>query len=191
VAFDFTGGTFQIPQAQLADDPGVYTGRILVSDGGNTAEMTNGALFNICNYSNGGVELCGNGIDDDCDGIVDNALPPGPASVELNPQPQPPGGVVFTRLPNPNAQSWDVVYGDLGPVRSSGGNFSGATRGCLADDSTDTSVAASPVPSPGQVLFFAARGNNCAGPGTYDSGDPRQAGSRDAGINASTASCRP
>ncbi len=190
VAFDITGGTLQIPQAQLADDPGVYTGRILVSDGANTAEMTNGALFNICNYSNGGIDLCGNGIDDDCDGIPDNPLPPGPASVELNPQPFPPGPTGFTWPADPNAQSYDVAYGDLGLVRSSGGNFSGATQGCLADDSTGTSVAVSPVPSPGQVLFFAARGNNCAGPGTYDSGDPRQAGSRDAGINASTASCR-
>jgi hypothetical protein len=191
VAFDITDGTLQILHDRLADDPGIYTGRILVSDGANTSETTNGALFNICNTSNGGIDICGNGIDDDCDGIVDDPLPPGPSSVELNPQPFPPGPAGFTWPADPNAQSYDVVYGDLILVRNSGGGFAGATLGCLAENTTSTSVAASSAPSPGQVFFFVARGTNCTGPGTYDSGDPGQVISRDAGINGSTASCRP
>ena len=41
------------------------------------------------------------------------------------------------------------------------------------------------------AYLFLVRGNNCSGPGTYDSGSTAQAGPRDAGINASPNACRP
>ncbi len=89
VGIELTGSSFRIPHTLLADAPGLYTGRVLVSDGVNTAEVSRGQLFSICNLQNGGLELC-NGVDDDCDGLTDNT-PPGPVeSVMLNPQPYPP-----------------------------------------------------------------------------------------------------
>jgi hypothetical protein len=190
VATDITGTTFQIPQERMADTPGTYSGRLLVSDGVNTTEIWNGALLTICNLSNGGLELC-NGIDDNCDGIVDNAALPGPEQVELNPQPLPPGGAAMQWTADPLAQSYDAVYGDLGVLLARGGDFTGSTLGCLADDLTSTSLGTLPDPPAGTAFWFLVRGSNCTGPGTYDSGDPAQAASRDAGIDASPAACRP
>ena len=194
VAIDIVGTTFRIPQERMADAPGPYTGRLLVSDGVNTTEIFNGALFNICNLSNGGVEFC-NGLDDDCDGIVDNAAPPGAEQVQLNPQPFPPapGGTatMMQWVADPLAQSFDAVYGDLNILRDSGGNFTQATLGCLADNVTAPPVGPLPDPPPGHAFWFELRGNNCSGPGTYDSGDAAQVGSRDAEINASPRACRP
>jgi hypothetical protein len=192
MAIDIAAGTFTIPQEPLGDAPGTYTGRVLVSDGVNTTEAWNGALFNICALSNGGVELC-NGIDDDCNGTVDDAPHPGSEQVALNPQPFPPapGGIVMQWTPDPAAQSYDAVFGDVGRLRSSGGNFTTAVLGCLADNTTATSIGPLPDPPVGAAYWFELRGNNCSGPGTYDSGDPAQAGSRDPEINASPAACRP
>jgi hypothetical protein len=194
LAIDIGAGTFTIPQERLADAPGIYRGRVLVSDGVNTTEVLNGALFNICVLSNGGVELC-NGIDDDCDGTVDNAAHPGSEQVSLNPQPFPPapGGfaVMLQWTADPLAQSYDVVYGDVTSLRTSGGNFTGSVLGCLADDLTATSAGPLPDPPVGRAFWFELRGNNCSGPGTYDSGGPAQVGSRDAEIDASPLACHP
>jgi hypothetical protein len=191
MAVDISGGVFRIPHDRMAGAPGRYAGRLLVSDGVNTSELRSDALFNLCNFSNGGVELC-NGIDDNCDGTTDNAAAPGPVSVELNPQPFPPApGIVLTWTVDPLAQTHDVVFGDAGVLRSTGGDYMRATLGCLADDFTGTTLASLPTPPVGRAYWFAVRGNNCAGPGTYDSGSPSQVGSRDPGINASPDACRP
>ncbi len=134
-------------------------------------------------------EIC-NGIDDNCDGIIDNGAAPGPVDVRLNPQPFPPGPELsWTAVPA--AQSYDVVFADLGRLRNSGGDFALATQGCLADNVTETSLGLLPTPVPNQAFLILVRGNNCAGPGTYDSGAPSQVGSRDPGINAAPATCHP
>jgi hypothetical protein len=194
LAIDITGSTFTVPHEQMAGSPGLYAGRVLVSDGVNTREVFNGALFNICTLNNGGVETC-NGIDDDCDGAVDNGPLPGPEQVQLNPQPFPPapGGmaVMMQWAADPSALSYDVVYGDLGRLRDSSGNFTIATIGCLGENLSATSTGPLPDPLPGQALWFEIRGNGCSGPGTYDSGDAVQVGARDAEINASPAACHP
>jgi hypothetical protein len=190
MGMEIPGNTFTIPHARMAGAPGTYDGRLLVSDGVNTSEIYQGPLFTICNLSNGGVEIC-NGLDDDCDGIVDNGANPGPVTdVTLNPQPLPPGGgPMLTWTAESLAQSYDVVYGDLGALLGSGGDFSVAILGCIAEDTTATSVEHPPNPNAGQAYFYLVRGNNCIGPGTYDSGSSSQSGPRDAGINASPVSC--
>ena len=191
VGLDVPGGTLRIPHDRMTDAPGTYTGRLLVSDGVNTTEMQGGALFTICNLSNGGLEIC-NGIDDDCNGTTDDAPLPGPISVQLNPQPFPPdGSPSLSWLSDPLSQTHDVVYGDPSVLRATGGDFSRATLGCLGDNLTTNSIGLPPVPRVGQAFWFDVRGNDCSGPGTYNSGDAGQVGSRDAGINASPAACRP
>src|SRR5262245_21455067 len=89
----------------------------------------------------------------------------------------------------PAAQTYDVVVGDLVHLRSKDGEFTAATLGCLASETTVTSAAFNATPSPGQGFWILVRGSNVSGHGTYDTGEAGQAGSRDAEIDASPLSC--
>ena len=91
---------------------------------------------------------------------------------------------------DPNAQTFDVVMLDAGMLNGSGGDFSSAVMGCLAEDVTASSLGPLPIPPMGQAFLFIVRGNNCAGAGTYDSGMSEQVAPRDPGINASPVSCQ-
>jgi hypothetical protein len=64
-----------------------------------------------------------------------------------------------------------------------------ATDACVAAATAATTVPFTADPPEGEAWWFVARGRNCGGAGTWDSGDPSQVGSRDAGINASAVTC--
>jgi hypothetical protein len=87
------------------------------------------------------------------------------------------------------ATAYDLVAGGLLSLRGSGGNFTTATQACLADDTPLTNVTDGSIPAAGDGRWYLLRGLSCGGNGTYDSGDPRQVGSRDSEINASTNAC--
>jgi hypothetical protein len=87
------------------------------------------------------------------------------------------------------ATGHDVVFGSLGVLRTLGGDFSGATMGCIADNRTTGSVRYEGDPVPGEGLWFLLRGVNCGGAGTYDSGQPSPHAPRDPGIAASGVDC--
>ncbi len=142
-----------------------------------------------CNDTNPSVhpgvpELC-NGVDDECDGTIDNAAPPGPLDSLTLRSDEP----AIAWDPGPPTEVYDVVYGSLGGLLSSAGDFTAATQGCLAQSTAETSATFSASPAVGEGFWIAVRGNNCAGSGTYDSGDPGQVGSRDSEVNASPYSC--
>ena len=86
------------------------------------------------------------------------------------------------------ALGYDVVEGDLGLLRSSGGDFSVATTGCLGNDLPGLSLSHVSAPRSGQGLFFLVRFNGVASPG-FDSVFDSQIGSRNAEIAASPSSC--
>ena len=87
----------------------------------------------------------------------------------------------------PGAQGYDVVCGDLGFLRWSGGDFTGAVDLCMADDHPDTSMEYDLSVESGAGLWFLVR--DCDPQGSYDSGGASQAGPRDAGIDASPLAC--
>lgn len=87
------------------------------------------------------------------------------------------------------AVSYDVVQGDLGTLRATGGDFTAATESCLAADTTATQHLSSGVPAPGEETWFLVRGGGCGGDGTYDTGEPSLLGSRDAEVDAAASSC--
>jgi hypothetical protein len=172
---DIAGDTATVPHDQLADAAGTYIGRVLVSDGLDGAEVQSGPLFTLCNYANQGVEVC-NGIDDDCDGVLDNAVRPG-------------GGVVVTMLdgsvtwnPIAGAETYDVVRGSGSALRTSG-SFGDSLLGCLGNDVVGTSVPFDANPPSGEWWWFLVRASNCAGAGTYGSGP------RDSGIGSNATAC--
>lgn len=80
---------------------------------------------------------------------------------------------------------YDVIRGDLGPLRASGGNFSIATQECLGNDLSVTGVNYSLNPMPGQGYWFLVRAIRGSIVGTYDTLQPKQVASRDPGIAAS------
>lgn len=84
---------------------------------------------------------------------------------------------------------YDVVRGDLGALRAAAGDFSAATRQCLADNRVPTTLPFSAIQAAGEGWWFLVRKVAPTGPGTYDSGGASQSGSRDAGIAASANTC--
>jgi hypothetical protein len=82
----------------------------------------------------------------------------------------------------------DVVYGDLGTLQSSGGNFALATAGCLEDDLFETWANIPSNPAVGQGYWYLVRPADCGG-GSYDDGSAGQVQSSDPGILASGVAC--
>jgi uncharacterized membrane protein len=89
----------------------------------------------------------------------------------------------------PSATGYDLVRGSLSLLSATGGDFTQATTDCLENDLTGTSRDDADTPYDGDGFWYLVRGSNCGGGATFDSGAPSQAGSRDAGIQASSSTC--
>jgi hypothetical protein len=134
------------------------------------------------------VEVC-NGVDDDCDGVIDDSIPPVVGSPDLSVIGSG-GSSTISWTPLPNGQGGDLVRGRISTLASSGGNFTMATEICLANDLPDRSLSDGGKPPAGDAYWYLAREvNTCSGPGTYDEGVPSQVGQRDAEIAASPVAC--
>jgi glucose/arabinose dehydrogenase len=132
----------------------------------------------------GTVEICGDGKDNDCDGLVDNGSVPGPMlSFRVDHD-----KMFWTALPG--AQTYDVVRGSLNGLRNSLGDFATYTQECLDNNDPGTIlIYPSNPPAAGSVQWYMVRANNCAGAGTWNDGSPTQAANRDPGISVSTHTC--
>jgi len=129
------------------------------------------------NVNPGAVDVCGDGIDNDCDGIADDG---GPLTAASGMTVTDAGGGTVAWTPLAGANGYDVVRGSLATLAASHGDFSLATSACLADNVNLTSLTDGGVPAAGSGVWYLVRGENCGGAGTYDSGAASQAGSRDA-----------
>lgn len=89
----------------------------------------------------------------------------------------------------PLATAFDVVRGDLNALRQSGGDFTAATRLCLADDTASLALPYTGVPNPGEGYWFVVRPVTSTEIGTYDSDGAGQWASRDSGIEAAPTAC--
>ena len=87
------------------------------------------------------------------------------------------------------ASSYDLLRGDLGTLRETGGDFTAATRVCVVDDWGAPALAYAGVPMPGEAFWFLVRANAGTQTGSYDSGGAGQVGSRDAEIEAAPLAC--
>jgi hypothetical protein len=97
-----------------------------------------------------------------------------------------PPDVQISWSPVGTAATYDVVRGDLGLLRQVNGNFGQSVLGCVADDTTATSVTVAGDPPPGSAFYYLVRSHPC---GTYDDGSESLAAGRDASIAASGNAC--
>jgi len=147
-----------------------------------------GTYTYACTPGTPATELC-NGIDDNCDGSIDNGIVPPGALTSLTMTKQAAGSANMSWSALATAQSYDAVRGSLNTLRSSAGNFTTSTAACLANDIAASPVTDSSVPTTGTGFWYLVRGGNCVGAGTYDESAASQSGSRDAEIAASPNAC--
>lgn len=89
-----------------------------------------------------------------------------------------------------NAAAYDVVEGELGALRSTGGDFSSSVRSCLADGLEATSLDVEEAdPPPGGAFWYLVRPVLGLCQGSYDEEAPSLAGSRDEELSAVAGSC--
>ncbi|MCU0230892.1 MAG: cohesin domain-containing protein [Acidobacteria bacterium] len=144
-----------------------------------------------CNNANAQVrpglpEVC-DGLDNDCDGFTDNAPLPGNSAALAGTRVGAAARLAWPAFAR--ATGYDTVRGSLATLRATGG-FAGATLACLADDAPATTLDDAPLPTAADGFWYAVRGVNCGGAGSYDdSAGTGQAGPRDPGISASPHAC--
>jgi hypothetical protein len=133
----------------------------------------------------GETEVC-DGMDNNCDTVIDEGFPtPGLSSgllIGIDKQ-------TFSWDGEPVADRYDVVKGDLIALRSSNGNFNASLLDCLENDSGDTSAPDGLDPGSGAGWYYLVRAVADCKEGSYDSGQPSQIGLRDDEIDASLNSC--
>jgi uncharacterized membrane protein len=131
-----------------------------------------------------------NGVDDDCDGMVDEPSSP-LVSIAMGA-----GNTLVSWDAVIAATGYDVFAGDLQELRAGTGDYASlSSAACLGNDLATTSVSAgNGLPAPGNGKFFLVRAVGCAGAGTYDEDGAghfgsRQSGLRDAGIQSLPEAC--
>lgn len=131
----------------------------------------------------GAPERC-NGLDDDCDGAA-----PGEGPFDV---------VRGLRFLDRETLAWDesaagpyydVVRGDLGTLLGANGNFIVATDTCVVGNRPVATATDATIPLEGSGLYYCVAGGSISCPGTFEDGDPSQAGTRTSEILGSAGAC--
>lgn len=145
-----------------------------------------------CSGTGGPSEETCDGLDNDCDGAIDNGEPSiiGSPSLTIGPIDEH-GRAIFTWTPVPGATRYDVIRGSLGRLRSSDGDFSQSVTACIRHDyEGGTTVPWYPsIDSDPTATWYLVRGKNSLCAGSYDSDGPGQVGARDEEIGSAVYPC--
>src|SRR6185436_3001186 len=134
----------------------------------------------------GAIESC-NSVDDDCNGVVDDAVVP--SGIPIVGIAQTGGDTVLAWSPIATATGYDIVRGALSSLAIHSGDFSQSVEFCLGDDLSTPSVVDPSNPAADAGYWYLVRPTSCGGPGSYDGADSAQTAPRDSGIDASPYTC--
>jgi hypothetical protein len=135
----------------------------------------------------GAPETC-DGIDDDCNGLIDDVLaaPTGAATLTED---RSGTDAILSWSAIPGATAYDIVKGDLLALREGGGNFTASTGACLANDLGALSAQDTESLVPGTAVWHLVRASGCGVSGSFDEPGTSQVASRDPGIQGAGAAC--
>ena len=145
-----------------------------------------GTVQNSCAPGTPQTEVC-NGIDDDCDGTIDNAAPL-TATATLQITMGSGGAVHLAWSAVAGASGYDLLRGDVATLVTGQGNFGAAVDACLANDSAALTGTDADMPPLDGAFFYILRAVNCGG-GTWDEGDAAQVAPRGPSIATSPSAC--
>jgi hypothetical protein len=151
-----------------------------------TTSCVGGSVHDSCAPGAPATETC-NGVDDNCDGIVDNAAPM-TAIADLNVTLSGTSGTALSWPAVSGASAYDLLRGDAGTLVSTGGNFGQAVTTCLDNNMAGLNTTDAAVPQPDAAFFYLLRAVNCGG-GSWESGDAAQAAPRNPSIAAAPFAC--
>jgi len=136
----------------------------------------------------GTTETC-NGIDDDCNGRIDDGVPHPTGALTMT-MAKSNGNVTMSWNAVPHAVQYDVISGDLQELRSASGHYQFLSQAhCSGNDVSGTSMFTGPNPTAGQGQFWLMRAVGCTGLGPYDEGVPSQVSTRGQEIGAALWAC--
>jgi hypothetical protein len=128
-------------------------------------------------------ETC-NGLDDDCDTLVDEGIPIPTASPNISVN-KGSGAIAILSWPAvPGATAYDIVTGDLTQLRTAHTFQFLSSGACVGDDETGPTFSANVPVNPGSGIWWVMRPLNCDGDGSYGSGAAKERPGRDAEINS-------
>ena len=123
-----------------------------------------GFLQDTCVPGGPSAETCNNGIDEDCDGTVDDPIPTGTPNVVLS---RLAGGVArLTWTAVSGATGYDVARGSMQVLRSSNGDFTAATNACLGNNLGTTTFDDPQALASGQGYWYVSAPRAAAAPAT-------------------------
>jgi hypothetical protein len=113
-------------------------------------------------------EVC-DGLDNDCNTLVDDGIaPPNGHPVLTLGRFTSPTNTLYSWTAVPGATGYDTIRGILSLLRATSGSYAQSIELCVFNDLTDTTFQDNAAPAPGEAWWFLVRPVNCGGNGSYD-----------------------
>jgi hypothetical protein len=146
-----------------------------------------GGSSQSCTPGNPSAERC-DGVDNDCDGFIDNNIAAAGPAPDLNIEVLAPDDLLVWNEVSAET-GYNVIRGDAGTLHQTGGDFAQAVSACLAAGEASTSISGPVQPPPDTIFWYLVEPTSCSGGPGYDTLGQGQSAPRNAAIAAAASSC--